>query len=481
MLYHASIKRYKSSTRGLTFSILPDNQYFPGSHYIYEVRRNCIIIRPSKEGMTVSRKKCGNNMKALFDIRRSDVRETVSHCDYLEIEMIGERIIVRCIREIRTKIVSLEKVLREFYTSNEILEMAAGLEGQITLDQYLSSISHDSTFSNIIKGAVDEDIHKVFSVMSLFSGAGMLDWPFFKDPNFAILFACDYDSEACESYRHNIGNHILCGDVRDVSGFMKPYNVIIGGPSCKPFSSSNRRKRLASHEDVDLVNEYIRITMENYPEVFVIENVPQFISCREGLYLSRVLERLGNSYRISASIVKDCNVGGYTTRKRSVILGSRIGKIQLPQIVVHPIKTVKEALAKVTDDWINFSDQTINRPETVRNMSYVKPGHNYKDVPWLKDKPNMHSDRYYRLDTNKPCPTIVNWRKLPLIHPKENRTLTVAEASALMGFGKDFGFYGSLNSRQQQCGNGCTLAIGTLIKNAVKRALLHYHTEPALA
>ena len=46
------MRKYKTSKRGLTFSITPDEQYYPGSHYVYEVRRNCIIIRPSEEGMT---------------------------------------------------------------------------------------------------------------------------------------------------------------------------------------------------------------------------------------------------------------------------------------------------------------------------------------------------------------------------------------------------------------------------------------------
>lgn len=126
---------------------------------------------------------------------------------------------------------------------------------------------------------------------------------------------------------------------------------------------------------------------------------------------------------------------------------------------------------------VQLYDQTVSRPETVKNMSYVRPGHNFKDIPELRDNHNMHSDRYYRLDLNSPSPTIVNWRKLPLIHPTENRTLTVAEASALMGFNKEFQFHGSLDSRQQQCGNGCTLAIGKLIKETVKKALSAFHNK----
>ena len=161
------MRRYKTSKRGLTFSITPDEQYHPGSHYVYEVRKNCIIIRPSEEGMTVSRKKCGEKEKALFDIRQKDVRRAVSTSDYLEMEVKEDRIVVRCVKEVRNRIISLEEVLKEFCISKATLSMAAGLEGQISFDEYLASIAEDTQLEN--------DLKQVFSVMSLFSGAGMLD------------------------------------------------------------------------------------------------------------------------------------------------------------------------------------------------------------------------------------------------------------------------------------------------------------------
>lgn len=156
------MRKYKTSKRGLTFSITPDEQYYPGSHYVYEVRRNCIIIRPSEEGMTVSRKKCGVKEKALFDIRQKDVRRAVSTSDYLEMEVKEDRIVVRCVREIRNRIISLEEVMKEFCISKATLSIAAGMEGQITFDEYLASITEDTQLEN--------DLKQVFSVMSLFSG-----------------------------------------------------------------------------------------------------------------------------------------------------------------------------------------------------------------------------------------------------------------------------------------------------------------------
>ena len=291
------MKKYRASKRGLTFSIIPNDQYHPGSHYTYEVRKNCIIIRPSEEGMTVSRKKCGVKEKALFDIRQKDVRRAVSTSDYLEMEVKEDRIVVRCVREVRNRIICLEEVLKEFSISKSTLSMAAGMEGQISIEEYLASIGENTQLEN--------DLKQVFSVMSLFSGAGMLDWAFYKDPDFEIKFACDYDKGACESYRCNIGDHIFEGDVRAVHGNADSYNLIIGGPSCKPFSASNRRKMVEDHQDVDLVNEYIRITKENRPEVFVIENVPQFVSCNHGMYLDRVMNGLENTYEITSAIVRD--------------------------------------------------------------------------------------------------------------------------------------------------------------------------------
>lgn len=462
----------KPSKRGLTFSLPADKNYYPGQHYVYEVHRNSIIIRLAQEGMTISRKKSGNEYKALFDIRKKEVRDAVSHCSYMEMDVQTTQIVVRCIKKEKCKVISIERVLEEFCISNQVLSMASGMEGQMSLFDYIDEpISNEILHNDNLK----KDLGKVFSVMSLFSGAGMLDWPFAQDKDFSIQFACDYEAGACESYRHNIGDYIICEDIRKIAGKTQPYNVLIGGPSCKPFSASNRRKMLGSHEDVDLVNEYLRIASENHPDVFVIENVPQFLTSNDGEYLTRVMTSMTTDYNISSAIVKDCDVGGYTTRKRAIIIGSRIGKITIPDKILHPLRTVKEALAKVTPKWFNYKDLTISKPETVRNMSYVRQGHNFRDIPWLKNKPNMHSDRYFRLDPDNVSPTIVNWRKLPLIHPYENRTLTVAEASALMGFDDKFIFCGSIGSRQQQCGNGCTLAIGSLIKKVVKEALVKYY------
>ena len=55
--------------------------------------------------------------------------------------------------------------------------------------------------------------------------------------------------------------------------------------------------------------------------------------------------------------------------------------------------------------------------------------------------------------------------------PVGNRILSVAEAAALMGLNKEFQFFGSLNDKQQQVGNGVTQAIASFVKSIIKNAL----------
>lgn len=320
-------------------------------------------------------------------------------------------------------------------------------------------------------------------VVSLFSGAGILDWPFFKDERFSIQYAIDYDAGACQTYRQNIGMHIVHGDVHKAftaEGFpldnaVKAPDVIVGGPSCKPFSNANRHTRLEDHPDSDLLMQYMRIVETLNPKVFAIENVPEVLTACGGSYYAAVREKAESfGYELDSGIVQDCKVGGYTTRKRAVILGSRIGTPKLAHIALAgEYRTAGDAISKVDKSWSNYSDVTKPSSEVEKRMSFVPQGGNYTSIPeeYRTESKNRHSCTYRRLAWNEPSPTIVNWRKPPLIHPLENRTLTVAEAKALQGLPKDFRICGTLGQMQQQVGNSVPVAIGEFIKRCILRIL----------
>lgn len=58
--------------------------------------------------MTVSRKKSGKGYKALYDIRSQKVRELVAKAEFLEIQVIGDKIIISAHSTVKKQFVELK-------------------------------------------------------------------------------------------------------------------------------------------------------------------------------------------------------------------------------------------------------------------------------------------------------------------------------------------------------------------------------------
>lgn len=475
-------KHIKKSKRGLTFSFRETEHLRIGSRYDYLITKQGIRIVASEKGRyKVSRKRNGSSWSPLIDLRNKEVLDTIAKLGDIRLSIMDEAILVSKADAksivLQFAIPSLTHV-RKVVGLSDAQALSSVLEGaQISLDEYLAS-----SRSPLDVAQIYQDLPDVYTVVSLFSGAGILDWPFFKDERFNIQYAIDYDAGACETYRENIGDHIVCGDVHKAftpDGFPQDKavagspDVIIGGPSCKPFSNANRHTRLEDHPDSDLLMQYMRIVEKLNPKVFAIENVPEVLTACDGSYYAAVQEKAESfGYELVPSIVQDWKVGGYTTRKRAVIVGSRIGKPSLSSIgLVHGMHNAGDALGKVDPTWANYGDISTSSEMTRKRMSFVPQGGNYTSIPeeYRTESKNRHSCTYRRLAWNEPAPTITNWRKPPLIHPLEDRTLTVAEAKALQGLPKDFRVCGTLGQKQQQIGNCVPVAIGRYIKSCLLR------------
>ena len=134
-------------------------------------------------------------------------------------------------------------------------------------------------------------------------------------------------------------------DIRSLVGTALPHaDVIIGGPPCQPFSNDNARHK--KHKEGDIFLHFIRLVRECFVKVFAVENVPGLLSDRDGLYPKLLGEYLPE-YKIASRIVTDCELGGYTTRKRAILIGSRIGTPFIPGFKILPFWTAEEALKKV--------------------------------------------------------------------------------------------------------------------------------------
>ena len=466
--------KIKVSKRGLTFSFKENETFKPGTRYRYivDLDKSEVLLLPDENGKYKFSKK-GTANKPLVDLRNEEIRSAMSMGRFMEVEIMDDRIVVHIIKA---------NVNIDTLTQTELSELLKR-ENTVTftvdkdaLNKNNEALSDMLRASGLFSTKTRTDIEYVFDTISLFSGAGLLDYPFFKDGSFDLKFAVDFDESACETYKENIGDHILCMDIRELNEKDVPdTELVIGGPCCQGYSNANRAGNTA--QDISkrlLIDDYIRIVKAKQPLMFVIENVPQFVTKDCGMYLERVFSELSD-YNVTYSIVNDYEVGGYTKRNRMILVGSQkqVGKVVIPDVELSAKKTAGDALRKVSSDWYNYDDVTYSSENTMKKMAQVRPGHNYRDIAELKHL-DRHSNIYRRLSYDEPAVTITNWRKCCLMPPVGNRILSVAEAAALMGLDKGFKFLGTINDRQQQVGNGVTQAIANFVKSIVKNALYGY-------
>ena len=357
------------------------------------------------------------------------------------------------------------------------------------------------------------------SVVSLFSGGGGLDLGF-KNTGYDILWAIDNNQIAVNSYKANVGGHIICADINDIDAKKIPHaDVVIGGPPCQSFSLAGNRNT----EDArgQLVWQYIKIISEVRPKAFVFENVTGLLSAKNSkgekivLLLQDAFRKIG--YGISMKVLNAADYGIPQRRRRVVIVGLKGQKqFSFPQQThnetgengLKKYVSVEEALGDLPDatDSENFPIKYPNVPKTEyqRKMrgtentvteqympqmseldkyiiSHVKPGGNYMDIPSdvkserIKrlQREGGHTTCYGRLMPNKPSYTINTYFNRPNvgcnIHYEKDRLITVREALRLQSFPDSYKIVStSKQGRNMIVGNAVPPLLAEVIANALK-------------
>lgn len=163
-------------------------------------------------------------------------------------------------------------------------------------------------------------------VISLFSGAGGMDLGFIN-ANFEIIWANDLFKEAVDSYRKNIGKHMVYGDITKISSSNIPSgaDVIIGGFPCQGFSVANNKRSMEDERNF-LYREMLRVIKDKKPKFFVAENVKGILSIEKGKVFEMIksdFENLG--YKVDAKILNAAEYGIPQARERVIIMGNRLG------------------------------------------------------------------------------------------------------------------------------------------------------------
>jgi len=175
------------------------------------------------------------------------------------------------------------------------------------------------------------------SVVSMFSGCGGMDLGFlggfrslgveYPRSSFDIIWANDFNLKACDTYRHNIGSHIVPGDVWEAMETMpETADVVIGGFPCQDISVAGKQKGLRGERSgiyfsiIDLVKGKKE---EDKPTFLLIENVKNLLSINSGFDFTTVLSELDEAgYDAMWQVLNSKNFGVPQNRERVFIVAN---------------------------------------------------------------------------------------------------------------------------------------------------------------
>ena len=288
-------------------------------------------------------------------------------------------------------------------------------------------------------------------IVSLFSGAGGLDLGLIQAGH-EIVWANDSDIDCVNTYRANIGLHIVHEKIENISSTSVPdCDAVVGGFPCQGFSQANLL-RFEHDERNHLYLEFLRIIQEKKPKWFLAENVRGILSLANGQAFGRIEQDFAHAgYRIAKKLFNVADYGVPQTRWRVIIAGTRVDLFE-EQDYQYPVPTHSKKGRDGLLPWISISSALKNIPEP-------NSGHSLKNHICSQYKvTNRNFTGHRTTDPDKPSPTILargngKGGVCALQHPRNHRRMSVREQALIQTFPIDFEFYGRLNSCYRQVGN----------------------------
>lgn len=317
---------------------------------------------------------------------------------------------------------------------------------------------------NISRMGIRTEYRHSLKVVSLFSGAGGLDLGIIQAGH-TIIWANDTDADAVATYRRNIGDHIVPGDIGSIpSSDIPDCDVVVGGFPCQGFSQANML-RFEDDERNHLYLEFRRIITEKKPKYFLAENVRGILSLAGGQAIKKIESDFAAAgYRVARQLFNMADYGVPQSRQRVIIAGTRADLPECdnfrfpspthaepsvaPGLGLKPWVTIQSALAGIPDP-----DKSHNLPNHIYSR-YKVTNRNFTGHRWT--------------DPLKPSPTILargngKGGVCAIQHPDNQRRMSIREQAAIQTFPLTFEFIGAMNSCYRQVGNAVPVLFGHIL------------------
>jgi DNA (cytosine-5)-methyltransferase 1 len=212
------------------------------------------------------------------------------------------------------------------------------------------------------------------------------------------------------------------------------FDIVLGGPPCKPWATVNTVRRDSKHPDYKLLATFFEHVELLKPRAFMMENVPALGSRPIFKKMLAKMEQIG--YSVKAGNIRYSEFGAPTIRRRLIVFGLRKGTKANAEIFFERLM------------------QRRSKPRTVRWAIWYlrdKDRSEVCDHVWPELKTIERYLPYYRtskfgwyiLKWDEPSPSFGNVNKTYILHPDSfngglTRVISVREAWRIMGFSKTF-------------------------------------------
>ena len=298
-----------------------------------------------------------------------------------------------------------------------------------------------------------ETIHAV----DLFCGIGGLTYGL-RQAGVTVTAGYDIDQSCQYAYESNNPNvKFNAGDVRKlqperiISDFDDAQiTAIVGCAPCQPFSAHNRKLRERQVENCNLLLEFSRLIEQCQPDLVLMENVPGLQ--RHKAFNEFLVTLSKNQYEYDYDLLRCTDYGVPQSRKRLVLLASKIGKISFPKPrnSKFTVTDFIRDLPAIEDGEVSAADPAhaslrLSEINKLR-IRQSKPGGTWKD--WDESLvSDCHRRAYYpasygRMRWDSPAPTVTTqfcyYSTGRFGHPEQDRAISVREGALLQSFPPEY-------------------------------------------
>lgn len=321
------------------------------------------------------------------------------------------------------------------------------------------------------------------TVISTFAGGGG-SLTGYMMAGFNDLLAVEWDDNAVQTLRLNWPHlDIYHGDIAKLSveevlrrtGLqVGELDILDGSPPCQGFSTAG--KRMMDDPRNQLFREYVRLLRGLRPKVFVMENVSGMVKGKMKLVFVEILKELkASGYRVSARLLNAKYFHVPQSRERMIFIGVR------DDLGIEPSHPRAESGEITVGKVINGRAEYIPAPALHGKFGdlskRLKQGQNISNITGTYGHGNQ------RISMSKPSPTIVKTAMFgspKMMHPTEDRGLSVGEAARLGSFPDLYKFIGDYETAWQRIGNSVPPLMIEAIARHIRTDILSptYPTSP---